>query len=86
MKVLIPTHLHAYTKQRREVEARGATLAEMFADLDARFPGVKFRVINEQDQLRPHIRLFVNREETRSLRHRLEAGDEVMIVPALSGG
>ena len=60
MKVLIPTPLYSYT-QGPEVEASGATLAEVVADLERQFPGIRFRMIDEQDRMRPHIRFFVNR-------------------------
>ena len=86
MKVLLPTPLADYTAHRREVEADGATLDELFRDLDRRFPGLRFRVIDEQDAIRPHIKIFVNREPERSLGRALAAGDEVLVVAALSGG
>ncbi|HEY8154403.1 MAG TPA: MoaD/ThiS family protein [Myxococcota bacterium] len=86
MKVWIPTPLLSYTDQRKQVEAEGATLAELLVDLDRRFPGIRFRVIDEQDGLRPHMRLFVNRADVRRLDVVLGAGDEVHIFQALSGG
>ena len=86
MKVLLPTPLADYTRHAREVEAQGATLAELFADLDRRYPGLRFRVIDEQGALRPHIKVFVNRVQERSLGARLEPADEVLVVAALSGG
>jgi molybdopterin converting factor small subunit len=86
VKVWIPTPLLSYTDQRKQVEAEGATLAELLVDLDRRFPGIRFRVIDEQDGLRPHMRLFVNRADVRRLDVVLGAGDEVHIFQALSGG
>lgn len=86
MKVWIPTPLLSYTGQQKQVEAEGATLAELFHDLDRRFPGIRFRVIDEQDGLRPHMRLFVNRADVRRLDVSLGAADEVHIFQALSGG
>lgn len=86
MKVWIPTPLLSYTGQRKQVEADGATLAELLVDLDRRFPGIRFRVIDEQDGLRPHMRLFVNRADVRRLDVALGAADEVHIFQALSGG
>ncbi len=85
MKVLIPSPLLSYTHQR-EVEADGATLAELLHDLDRRFPGIRFRMIDEQEQVRPHIRFFVNGDMEFRLARPLRAGDEVIIVQALSGG
>ena len=86
MKVLLPTPLADYTGHRREVEAQGATLAELFGDLDRAFPGIRFRVIDEQGAIRPHIKVFVNREQARSLELPLSPADEVLVVAALSGG
>ena len=86
MKVVLPTPLAEYTAHRREVQAEGATLAELFADLDRRYPGIRFRMIDEQDAVRPHIRVFVNRELEPSLARPLQPSDEVLVVAALSGG
>ena len=85
MKVLIPGALRSYTEQS-EVEANGATLAAVLAELDRRYPGIRFRMIDEQDQIRRHIRIFVNGEQVRDLAQPLNATDEVVIVQALSGG
>jgi molybdopterin synthase sulfur carrier subunit len=86
MKVSIPTPLRSYTQQQPEVEADGATLAELLTDLDRRFPGIRFRMVDEQDAIRPHIRIFVNREQVRALSCSLHPSDEVQILQALSGG
>jgi len=86
VKVLLPTPLADYTAHRREVEADGRTLAELLRDLDRRYPGIRFRVIDEQDAIRPHIRIFVNRLPAPTLERALAPGDEVLVVAALSGG
>ena len=86
MKVLLPTPLADYTAHRREVEAEGATLDELFHDLDRRFPGLRFRVIDEQGAIRPHIKMFVNRLQAPAISTPLKTGDEVLVVAALSGG
>ncbi len=85
MKVLIPTPLRSYTR-KSEVEASGATLADVLADLDRQFPGLRFRMVDEQDAVRPHIRMFVNGEQVFDLARALRASDAVQIVQALSGG
>lgn len=85
MKVLIPSPLQSYTKARR-VDADGKTIGELLAALDTRYPGFRFRVIDEQDRMRRHMRVFVNGEQTFDLAHRLSSSDEVAIVQALSGG
>jgi molybdopterin converting factor small subunit len=86
MKVSIPQPLVSYTDQRREVEAGGATVQELLANLDRRFPGIRFRMVNEQDGIRPHIRIFVNRKQVRKLDISLRPSDQVQILQALSGG
>jgi len=85
MKVLISSPLYDYTKVS-EVEAHGATLSEVLTDLDRQFPGLRFRVIDEQDRMRPHMRFFVNGEQVFELRHALQSNDAVQLVQALSGG
>jgi len=85
MKVLIPTPLRSYTRAG-EVEATGATLAELLGDLERRYPGLRFRVIDEQERMRPHIRFFVNGEQVFDLARPLRPEDSVQVVQALSGG
>jgi molybdopterin synthase sulfur carrier subunit len=86
MKVLIPDPLRSYTEERWQVEANGATLDEVLADLERRYPGIRFRMIDEQDAIRRHIRIFVNGAQVRALDLSLDKSDEVFIVQALSGG
>jgi molybdopterin converting factor small subunit len=85
-QVLIPSQLTAYTGGATRVEATGATVGAVLDDLDARFPGLKFRVVDEQDRVRRHMRLYVGRAETRSVAESLGPGDELLIFGALSGG
>lgn len=85
MKVLIPSPLRPYTRVS-EVEANGATLAELLADLDHRYPGLRFRIIDEQDKMRAHMRFFVNGVQVFDIARALRPTDEVQIVQALSGG
>jgi sulfur-carrier protein len=85
MKVLIPGPLLSYT-QSREVEATGATLRELLDDLDRRYPGLRFRLLDEQDNIRPHMRFFVNGDQVLDTACALRPSDGVQIVQALSGG
>jgi|JI81BgreenRNA_FD_contig_123_66964_length_1433_multi_4_in_0_out_2_2 sulfur-carrier protein len=85
MKVLVPGALHHYTK-RSPVQAEGATLGELFDDLERQFPGLAFRVVDERQQLRPNMRVFVSGRGVRDLAHPLRPDDEVALVLALSGG
>ena len=86
VRITIPTPLRSYTGQAAQVEAQGATLRELLLDLDRRFPGIRFRMIDEQDGIREHVRFFVNRERILGLAEELHPNDEVQILQALSGG
>ncbi len=86
MKVRLPTPLAEYTAGVREVEGSGDSLDALLRDLDRRHPGIRFRMIDEQGQVRAHIKLFVNAELQRDLAAPLHANDDVLIVAALSGG
>ena len=85
IKVLIASPLRSYTGAD-EVEALGESLGALLHDLERRFPGIRFRMVDEQDCIRRHMRIFVNGEPVKELGHRLRKGDEVCIVQALSGG
>ncbi|MDB5442799.1 MAG: hypothetical protein JWP86_640 [Phenylobacterium sp.] len=86
ISVLIPSQLTAYTDGATRVAAAGATVDEVLSDLDRRFPGLRFRVVDEQDRIRKHMRVFVGQEETRAVGRPLADGDELLIFGALSGG
>jgi molybdopterin converting factor small subunit len=86
VRVLIPNPLRSYTADAAAVIAKGRTLDELATDLDRQYPGLRFRIIDEQGAVRPHIKFFVNRMQKRDLTQALAEGDEVMIVCALSGG
>jgi molybdopterin converting factor small subunit len=85
MNVLIPSALRSYTGQSR-LQATGATLEALLDGLEQRYPGIRFRMVDEQAAIRPHIRIFVNGTQVFDLGRRLEPVDEVAIVQALSGG
>jgi len=86
VQVTIPSPLLSYTGHVERVEAEGATLDELLHDLDRRYPGIRFRMINEQDEMRPHIIFFVGGVRTRNLAESLADTTEVVILHALSGG
>ena len=85
MKVLIPSALRSYT-ERADAQASGETLAALLADLDRQYEGIRFRMVDEQERIRAHIRIFVNGAQVRDLGQPLAPSDEVVIVQALSGG
>ena len=86
MTVHIPSALRSYTKHKSEIAAEGQTLAEVMSALDRRYPGLRFRIITEQDTIRQHIRIFVNEEQARDLSVALQPEDQIHIICALSGG
>ena len=85
MQVLIPSALLSYTKTNK-VDAAGVTLGELLDDLERQYPGIRFRVIDEQENMRAHMRFFVNGEQVFELTHALQPSDSVCLVQALSGG
>lgn len=86
IRVLIPSQLIAYTGGATRVEAEGATVGAVLDDLDRRYAGLKFRVIDEQDRIRRHMRIFVGQAEARTTNAAVSDGGEVLIFGALSGG
>ncbi len=85
MKVMIPGALHSYT-EAAWVEASGATLGAVLDDLDRQYPGIRFRMVDEQQRVRRHVRMFVGGDQIVDLTRALRPTDELVIVQALSGG
>jgi sulfur-carrier protein len=86
MRVRIPTPLRSYTGEQSAVEADGATVAALLDDLDRQYPGLRFRVVDEQDRLRPHMKVFVDQDSVRDLATPVADAAEVTLMQALSGG
>ena len=86
MRVRIPTPLRSYTAQQSAVDAAGATVDDVLRDLDRQFPGIRFRVVDEQNQLRKHMKIWVNQDACRDLSTPVSDADEVTLMQALSGG
>ncbi|MFF0788113.1 MoaD/ThiS family protein [Streptomyces spiralis] len=88
IEVRIPTILRTYTGGQKAVEGNGETLAELFADLEARHPGIQARIV-DGDQLRRFVNVYLNDEDVRFLdgiSTKLADGDNVTILPAVAGG
>ena len=85
VKVLIPSPLRPDTG-RVWVDAEGATLGAVLVDLERRFPGIRFRMVNEQERIRPHVRMFVGGAQVFDLGFDVQGAEEILIVQALSGG
>lgn len=86
MIVRIPSPLRSYTKNSSQVEASGANVRDVLKDLDAKYPGIRFRMIDENGGIRTHIRLFVNTDPVTDLGASVNSNDVVHIICALSGG
>jgi molybdopterin synthase sulfur carrier subunit len=86
VRVRIPDPLRSYTEQQAVVDADGNTVAELLADLDGRYPGIRFRMVDEQNRIRKHMKVFVNDESVRDLDTAITDRDEITIMQALSGG
>jgi sulfur-carrier protein len=89
VKVHIPTPLRSYTGGLAHVEIDDSAASDVAAVLDAldrAYPGLRFRVVDEQGRLRRHMKVFVNDESVRELSTALAPTDDVTIMQALSGG
>ena len=86
MKVRIPDPLRSYTERQSVVEATGDTVGAVIADLDRRYPGLRFRMVDEQNRIRPHMKVFVNEDAVRDPETRVAQSYELTIMQALSGG
>lgn len=85
MRVMIPSALRSYT-ECGQTEAQGATLALLLDDLERQYPGIRFRMVDEQQRIRRHIRIFINGAQEHDLGRALCNSDEIIIAQALSGG
>src|SRR5437870_134307 len=88
-KILIPTPLRPYTDKKDAVDADGATVGDLLADLTRRHVGLKAHLFNEQGRLRSFVNIYVNDEDIRYLQKEqtpVSASDTVSIIPSVAGG
>src|SRR5437899_1226288 len=88
-KILIPTPLRPYTDKQDAVDATGATVGELLADLTKRHAGLKAHLYNEQGKLRSFVNIYVNDEDIRYLQKEqtpVSSTDTVSIIPSVAGG
>jgi molybdopterin synthase sulfur carrier subunit len=88
-KVRIPTPLRKLTNNEELVEINADTIGAAILELQARFPGIGERLVDEQGQVRRFVNVYVNEEDIRFLKNRetpLKDGDEISIIPAIAGG
>ncbi|MGE5467093.1 MAG: MoaD/ThiS family protein [Ignavibacteria bacterium] len=86
MQVIVPGQLHDYTGGVSRLSAEGESVGAVLDDLDRRYPGLRFRVVDEQGRIRPHVRFYLNRSPATALGQPVAPEDELLIVGALSGG
>jgi sulfur-carrier protein len=86
MKVRIPSMLTDYTNGQKYVEGKGENLLELVNNLDKQFSGIKFRFIDEHNQIRNHMLIFVNKVQIKNLNQQIKPNDEIFITQSLSGG
>jgi molybdopterin/thiamine biosynthesis adenylyltransferase/molybdopterin converting factor small subunit len=89
VSVYIPTPFRRLTGNRTAVEASGATVAEVIADLDTRFPGLRAQITDGAGEVPAHINIYVNNREISALQGThtpLRDGDELALIPAIAGG
>jgi sulfur-carrier protein len=89
VRILIPTPLQRLTQNQAEVTVEGGDIREVISNLEAKFPGVKARLCDENGALRRFVNIYINEEDIRFLKGEstpLKDGDEVSIVPAIAGG
>jgi len=88
IEVRIPTILRPFTKDQKIVATTGSTLSDAISNLDARYPGIAERLL-ENGALRRFINVYVNDEDVRfsgALDTVLKSGDSITILPAVAGG
>ena len=85
VRVRVASLLHSYTGGRSVIEVEAATVGEALSAMERQFPGLLFRIVDEQQQIRPHMNVFLNEEKVRDLTT-AATGGEIYIVGALSGG
>ena len=89
VSVRIPTILRSYTGGAAEVTAQAGTLREVIAGLDAAFPGIGGRILDDTGNLRRFVNVYVGDEDVRfaaGLGTPVPAGIGVSVIPAVAGG
>jgi sulfur-carrier protein len=86
VRIRIAALLHSYTGGMKVVEVEASTVGDAIAALDRRFPGLAFRIVDEQGQIRPHMNVFLGEDKVRDIGTAITTTAEIYIVGALSGG
>ena len=89
VKVRIPTILRTYTGGESQVAASGSTLADVIDDLDASYPGIKGRILDDRGAIRRFVNVYVGNDDVRfidGLATQTQDGVQVSLIPAVAGG
>jgi len=87
--VKIPAALRQYTQNQSDLQVDASTVEETLQKLDKLFPGLRAFILNESNELRRYVNIFVNGKDIRAgegITTKLKEGDQVRIVPAVAGG
>ncbi len=89
IEVRVPTILRSYTNNQKVVSGSGDTIADLLANLDTQYPGLRSRLVTEDGGLHKFVNVYVNDEDVRflgALDAKLNDGDTVTVLPAVAGG
>jgi len=89
VSVRIPTILRTYTGGQAEVTAGPGTLREVLAGLDATYPGLAGRIVDDTGNLRRFVNVYVGEEDVRfaqGMETPVPPGAHVSVIPAVAGG
>ena len=89
VQIRIPTPLRKLTHDEETVETSAETVGAAITDLEARYPGIQERLLDDEGQVRRFVNVYVNEEDIRFLENQatpLKDGDDVSIIPAIAGG
>ena len=86
--VMIPPALRSYTDGQDEVVLEASDVAAVLRSLDAAFPGIRDRVVDEAGRRRQYVNVFVNEELLLAALAdaKVKPGDVVHILPSVAGG
>ncbi len=89
VSVRIPTILRTYTNGDSKVSADGSTLAEVIESLEASYPGIKGRILDDKGAIRRFVNVYVGNDDVRfleALDTSTPEGVQVSVIPAVAGG
>ena len=90
IKIHVAGHLKDYTGKNRDFEIPDEdNVSTVISYLEGMFPGIKHRILDDQDRTREYVNIFVNGENIRDRENentRLKAGDQILILPSVAGG